>query len=60
MDLKNDKRQNIQIELDFSSATLGEAQVKGRKEAESLMTAHGNERPASTSFAVWEVLVPTS
>ena len=48
MDLKNDKRQNIQKGLDFSSATPGEAQASGGKETESLMVAHGDERPAST------------
>ena len=30
MGLKNDKRQNIQLELDFSSARSGEAREAGR------------------------------
>jgi len=47
MDLKDDERQNVQRELDFSSAPPGEAQVAGGKETESLLAAHGNERPAS-------------
>ena len=36
MSLKNDKRQNIQIELDFSSAPTGEAREAGREEVEPL------------------------
>jgi RNA-directed DNA polymerase len=55
MELKNDKRQNIQKELDFTSATPGEAQVMGRKETETLMARHGNERPASTEQMMEEI-----
>ena len=32
MSLKDDKQQNIQIELDFSSALTGEAREAGREE----------------------------
>ena len=35
MSLKDDKQQNIQIELDFSSALTGEAREAGREETES-------------------------
>jgi hypothetical protein len=35
MSLKDDKQQNIQIELDFSSALTGEAREVGREETES-------------------------
>ena len=36
MSLKDDKRQNIQLQLDFSSAPTGEARKAGREETESL------------------------
>ena len=35
MSLKDDKQQNIQIELDFSSAPTGEARETGREATES-------------------------
>ena len=35
MDLKRDKRQNIQKKLDFSSEWKGEARQAGREETES-------------------------
>ena len=35
MSLKDDKQQNIQMELDFSSALTGEAREAGREETES-------------------------
>ena len=55
MDLRNDKRQNIQRELDFSSAGSGEALVAGGKETESLMAAHGNESPTGTERTMEEI-----
>jgi RNA-directed DNA polymerase len=55
MDLKNDKRQNIQRELDFSSTGSGEALVAGGKETESLMAAHGNESPTGTERTMEEI-----
>jgi RNA-directed DNA polymerase len=55
MDLKDDKRQNVQRELDFSSVPPGEAQVAGGKETESLLAAHGNERPASMEQMMEEI-----
>ena len=35
MSLKDDEQQNIQIELDFSSALTGEARAAGREGTES-------------------------
>ncbi len=55
MNLKSDKRQNIQIELDFSSLRTGEACGTGREETESLSTAHDTESPASTNRLMEEV-----
>ena len=55
MDLRNDKRQNIQGELDFSSAPAGEAREAGREETESLPAVHGPESPASTNRLMEEV-----
>src|SRR5258708_10603137 len=49
MSLKDDKQQNIQIELDFSSALTGEAREAGREETESSGVMNGNESPASTN-----------
>jgi hypothetical protein len=47
MDLKNDKRQHIQLELDFSFTRSGEACGTGRGETESPLAAHDTESPAS-------------
>jgi RNA-directed DNA polymerase len=55
MNLKSDKRQNIQIELDFSSLRTGEACGTGREETESLLTAHDTESPARTNRLMEEV-----
>jgi RNA-directed DNA polymerase len=55
MNLKSDKRQNIQLELDFSSLPAGEACEAGREEIESLSTAHDTESPASTNRLMEEV-----
>ena len=52
MSLKDDKQQNIQIELDFSSALTGEAREAGREETESPGVTNGPESPASRSFAL--------
>jgi RNA-directed DNA polymerase len=49
MSLKDDKQENIQIELDFSSALTGEAREAGREEIESSGVASGTENPASTN-----------
>src|ERR1700686_1665394 len=55
MSLKDDKQQNIQIELDFSSALTGEAREAGREETESSPVMIGPERPASTNRLMEEV-----
>src|SRR5437868_7760572 len=49
MCLQDDKQQNIQIELDFSSALTGEAREAGREGTESSGAANGTENPASTN-----------
>jgi len=42
-------QQNIQIELNFSSTSAGEAREAGREETESLSTVNDPENPASTN-----------
>ena len=49
MSLRDDEQQNIQIELDFSSALTGEAREAGREESESSAATSGTENPASTN-----------
>ena len=55
MSLKDDKQQNIQMELDFSSALTGEAREAGREESESSAATSGTENPASTNRLMEEV-----
>ena len=55
MNLKSDTRQNIQLELDFSSPRAGETCGTGREEIESLSTAHDTESPANTNRLMEEV-----
>src|SRR5665213_4268147 len=55
MDLKDDKRQNIQLELDFSPSPAGEAREAGREETESLLVARDVESPAQTNRLMEEV-----
>src|SRR6266853_6301968 len=55
MSLKDDKQQNIQIELDFSSVPTGEARAAGREETESSGVMNGTENPASTNRLMEEV-----
>ena len=55
MSLKDDKQQNIQIELDFSSALTGEAREAGREETESPGVTNGPESPARTNRLMEEV-----
>jgi RNA-directed DNA polymerase len=55
MDLKSDKQQNIQLELDFSSTRAGEACGTGREETESLSATHDTESPAKTNRLMEEV-----
>src|SRR5580700_11530960 len=49
MSLKDDKQQNIQNQLDFSSAPTGEAREAGRDETESSGARNGTENPANTN-----------
>ena len=55
MSLKDDKQQNIQMELDFSSAMAGEAREAGREETESSGVTKGPESPARTNRVMEEV-----
>jgi RNA-directed DNA polymerase len=55
MSFKDDKQQNIQIELDFSSAPTGEAREAGRAETESSGVMNGTESPANTNRLMEEV-----
>src|SRR5579864_5127505 len=55
MDLENDKRQNIQTKLDFSSSPAGDAREAGREETESLPAVHAPESPASTNRLMEEI-----
>jgi len=55
MDLKRDKRQNIQKKLDFSSERKGEARQAGREETESRQAMHEPENPANTIRLMEEV-----
>src|SRR5436190_2803593 len=55
MSRKDDKQQNIQIELDFSSAPTGEAREAGREETESCVVTNGLESPARTNRLMEEV-----
>src|SRR5450755_2185944 len=49
MNLKDDKQQKIQMELDFSSALTGEAREAGREGSEASGATSGTETPASTN-----------
>ena len=55
MNLKDDQQQNIQLELDFSSARTGEARPVGREETESSRVMNGTENPANTNRLMEEV-----
>src|SRR5712691_8248779 len=55
MNLKDDKQQNIQMELDFSSALTGAAREAGREGTESSGAMNGTENPASTNRWMEEV-----
>jgi RNA-directed DNA polymerase len=55
MSLKDDKQQNIQMQLDFSSALTGEARDAGREETESSAATSGSESPARTDRLMEEV-----
>ena len=55
MNLRSDKRQNVQGELDFSSPPAGEAREARREETESPSAMHGPESPASTNRLMEEI-----
>src|SRR5258708_9317777 len=55
MNLESDKRLNIQLRLDFSSAPTGEARQTLREDIESLSVVYEPERPANTSRIMEEV-----
>src|SRR5215471_10534320 len=55
MSLRDDKQQNLQMELDFSSALTGEARKVRREETESPGATNGSESPASTNRLMEEV-----
>src|SRR5664280_1564922 len=55
MSLRNDMQQNLQNELNFSSAPAGEACEARREETESFPTVNDPESPASTNRLMEEV-----
>src|SRR5216684_3584869 len=55
MSLQDDQQQNIQMQLDFSSALTGEAREAGREGTESAGAMNGTENPASTNRLMEEV-----
>ena len=55
MNLKDDEQQNIQMQLDFSTAPTGEAREAGREGTESSGAMNGPESPASTNRLMEEV-----
>jgi RNA-directed DNA polymerase len=55
MNLRSERQQNIQTELNLSSTPAGEAREAGREETESLSTVHAPESPASTDRLMEEV-----
>jgi hypothetical protein len=55
MSLKDDKQQNIQMKLDFSSALTGAARGAAGGETESLVATSGPENPARSDRLMEEV-----
>src|SRR5215471_16819946 len=55
MSLRDDKQQNLQLELDFSPALTGAARGVAGEETESLATTSGTENPARTNRMMEEV-----
>src|ERR1043166_6821194 len=55
MSLKDDKQQNIQLRLDFSSALTGAARGVAGEETESSVATSGPESPARTNRLMEEV-----
>jgi RNA-directed DNA polymerase len=55
MNLRSDKRQNVQGQLDFSSPPAGKAREAKREETESPPAEHAPESPASTNRLMEEI-----
>jgi RNA-directed DNA polymerase len=55
VNLKDNRQQNIQLELDFSPALTGEARTAGREETESSGAMNGTETPASANRLMEEI-----
>src|SRR5215471_12594401 len=55
MNLRSDKRQNVQLKLDFRSMPAGEARKAGTEAVESRRAVHATESPASTNRLMEEV-----
>ena len=55
MSLRDDKQQNLQLELDFSSALTGAARGVAGEETESSTATNGTESPARTNRLMEEV-----
>src|SRR5256886_762104 len=55
MNLRSDKRQNVQGQLDFSSPPAGEARDARREETESPPAMHDPESPARTNRWMEEI-----
>src|SRR5215831_2431007 len=55
MSLRDDKQQNLQLELDFSSALTGAARGVAGEETEPLTATSGTENPARTNRLMEEV-----
>jgi len=55
MNLKDDKQQNIQMELDFSLEPTGEAREAGGEGTEASRMMNGTESPANTNRLMEEV-----
>src|SRR5471030_3267029 len=55
MNLESDKRLNIQLRLDFSSAPTGEARQAGGEDIEALSVVGEPERPANTRRIMEEI-----
>ena len=56
MSLKDDKQQNLQMKLDFSSALTGAARGVAGEETESLVVTSESENPARTNRLMEEVV----
>src|ERR1035437_9084415 len=55
MNLESDRQQNVQMELDFSATSAGEAREAGREATELSAVARGPKSPASTNRLMEEV-----